>query len=129
MKKKRIFAFLLSFIMLTGLCGCSASAKALISVREKRAAEALLKGEAFWAQQTEHQIGETVTVTDYIDPLSYALQYPKQDTPLWMPALKPLQQRSEMPLSRNIALPLLPKEKKAETRPPLLPFIWDTKPI
>ncbi|MBR3910720.1 MAG: polysaccharide deacetylase family protein [Anaerotignum sp.] len=81
MKKKRIFAFLLSFIMLTGLCGCSASAKALISVREKRAAEALLKGEAFWAQQTEHQIGEAVTVTDYIDPLSYALQYPKTGYP------------------------------------------------
>jgi len=81
MKKKRIFAFLLSFIMLTGLCGCSASAKGLITVREKRAAEALLKGEFFWAQQTAHQVGETVTVTDYMEPLSYALQYPKTGYP------------------------------------------------
>lgn len=77
MKLKRIFAFFLSFIMLTGLCGCSASAKGLITTSEKKKAELALKGEPFWAEYTEHQVGETVTVTEYIRPLSYILQYPK----------------------------------------------------
>lgn len=77
MKLKRILAFFLTFILLTGLCGCSASAKALSATTEKKAAELALKGEAFWAEQTEHQVGETVTVTEYIRPLSYILQYPK----------------------------------------------------
>ena len=77
MKLKRIFAFFLTFIMVTGLCGCSASAKGLFTTSEKKAAELALKGEAFWAEQTEHQVGETVTVTEYIRPLSYILQYPK----------------------------------------------------
>ncbi|WP_458408142.1 polysaccharide deacetylase family protein [Anaerotignum sp.] len=75
MKKKRIFAFLLTFIMMTGLSGCSVSAKGLIS--QKRLDEMTAKGESFWAEQTQHQIGETVTVTEYIKPLSYILQYPK----------------------------------------------------
>ncbi len=77
MKQKRIFAFLLACILLTGFCGCSASAKALVTVKEKRAAELLLKGEPFWAEQVQKQAGETVTVTEYTEPLSYALQYPK----------------------------------------------------
>lgn len=77
MKKKRIFAFLLTCIMLTGLCGCSVSAKGLVTTSQKRTAELLVKGEAFWAAQTAHEAGEPVTVTEYIKPLSYALQYPK----------------------------------------------------
>ena len=78
MKKKRSLAFLLIFTILTGLCGCSASA---ITVKEKRVSEALLKAEPFWAEQTQHQVGETVTCTDYVKPLSYALQYPKTGYP------------------------------------------------
>ena len=79
MKLKRIFAFLLTFIMLTGLCGCSVSAKGLVTTSNKRTAELLVKGETFWAEQTEKQVGETVTVTEYIRPFSYTLQYPKTD--------------------------------------------------
>ena len=45
MKKKRTLAFLLIFTILTSLCGCSASA---ITIREKRAAEAVARAEAFW---------------------------------------------------------------------------------
>ena len=79
MKKKRIFAFLLTLIMMTGLCGCSASAKGLIS--QKRIDEMLLKGESYWAGQTAHEAGEPVTVTEYARPLSYILQYPKTGCP------------------------------------------------
>lgn len=78
MKKKRIFAFLLTLIMLTGCCGCSASA---ITIREKRTSEAFVKAEPFWAEHTEHQLGETVIFTDYVKPLTYALQYPNTGYP------------------------------------------------
>ena len=71
---KRIFAFFLSLIILTGLCGCSASA---ISVKEKRTAETLTKAEAFWAEQTVRQAGEPVVFADYEKPFAYALHYPK----------------------------------------------------
>lgn len=74
---KRIFAFFFIFILLTSLCSCSASAKGLITVKEKRTAEVTAKGDPYWAEYTEHQAGETVTVTEYDAPLSYALQYPK----------------------------------------------------
>ncbi|MBO5150467.1 MAG: polysaccharide deacetylase family protein [Anaerotignum sp.] len=77
MKKKRIFAFLLTFVMLSSLCGCSVSAKGLVTTSQKKAAELALKGESFWKDQTAHQVGETVTVTEYKKPLSYILQYPK----------------------------------------------------
>ena len=77
MKKKRIFAFLLSLIIATGFCGCSASAKGLVTTNQKRIDKMLVKGETFWAEQTAHQVGETITVTEYIRPLSYILQYPK----------------------------------------------------
>ena len=79
MKKKRIFAFLLTIIMLAGFCGCSASAKGLIS--QRRLDDMLAKGETFWAEQKTHEIGETVTVTDYVRPLSYILQYPRTGFP------------------------------------------------
>ncbi|MBQ3568725.1 MAG: polysaccharide deacetylase family protein, partial [Anaerotignum sp.] len=78
MKKKRSLAFLLLFTILTGLCGCSASA---ITVREKRSSEALAKAETFWEEQTKHQLGEPVIFTDYVKPLAYALQYPKTGYP------------------------------------------------
>lgn len=74
---KRIFAFLLTFIMLTGVCGCSASAKELVTLSQKKSAELSSKGELFWKDYTKHLIGETVTVTEYVKPLSYILQYPK----------------------------------------------------
>ena len=77
MKKKRIFAFLLIFIMLTGLCGCSASAKGMNLANQKKIAELNQKAEPFRAEHTAHNIGKTVTVTEYNRPLSYALQYPK----------------------------------------------------
>ena len=73
MKKKRSLAFLLIFTILTSLCGCSASA---ITVREKRASEAMQKAESFWAEQNQHQLGEPVIFTDYVQPLAFALQYP-----------------------------------------------------
>ena len=76
MKKKRILAFLLTLIMIAG-CGCSASAKSLITTSQKKAAELAQKGEPFWAEHAQHPIGETVTVTEYIRPLSYVLQYPQ----------------------------------------------------
>ena len=79
MKKKRIFAFLLTIIMLAGFCGCSASAKGLIS--QRRLDDMLAKGETFWAEQKTHELGETITVTDYVRPLSYVLQYPKTGFP------------------------------------------------
>ena len=79
MKKKRIFAFLLTIIMLAGFCGCSASAKGLIS--QRRLDDMLAKGETFWAEQKAHEIGETITVTDYVRPLSYVLQYPRTGFP------------------------------------------------
>lgn len=78
MKMKRIFAFFLTCIMITCLCGCSASA---ITVREKRASEALLKANPFWAEHTQHQVGEPMIFTDYVRPLAYALQYPKTGYP------------------------------------------------
>lgn len=77
MKKRRIFAFLLTLIMMTGFCGCSVSAKGLVTTSQKRIDEMLLKGESYWAEQTAHEVGEPVTVTEYIRPLSYILQYPK----------------------------------------------------
>ena len=58
MKKKHSLAFLLIFTILTSLCGCSASA---ITVREKRASEAMQKAESFWAEQNQHQLGEPVS--------------------------------------------------------------------
>ena len=73
MKKKHSLAFLLIFTILTSLCGCSASA---ITVREKRASEAMQKAESFWAEQNQHQLGEPVIFTDYVQPLAFALQYP-----------------------------------------------------
>ncbi len=75
MKQKRILAFLMMCLLLTGLCGCSASAKGLTS--QKKVAELTQKGEAFWAGQNAHELGEAVTVTEYVRPLSYILQYPK----------------------------------------------------
>jgi len=81
MKKKRIFAFLLTLIMITGCCGCSVSAKGLVTTSQKKAAELALKGEPFWSAHTQHPLGETVTVTEYIRPLSYVLQYPKTGYP------------------------------------------------
>lgn len=79
MRNKRIFAFLLVFIMLTGFCSCSASARGLIPT--KKEIELRQKGKAFWAEQKVKQVGETVTVTDYVRPLSYALQYPETGHP------------------------------------------------
>ena len=81
MKKKRVFAFLLTLIMIIGCCGCSASAKGLVTTSPKKAAELAQKGEPFWAEHTQHPIGETVTVTEYIRPLSYVLQYPETGYP------------------------------------------------
>ena len=78
MKKKRTLAFLLIFTILTSLCGCSASA---ITIREKRAAEAVAKAEAFWEKQTVRQAGEPVVFSDYEKPFAYALQYPKTGYP------------------------------------------------
>ena len=78
MKKKRTLAFLLIFTILTSLCGCSASA---ITIQEKRASEALVKAESFWAEQKVYQVGETVTTSDFVKPLAYALQYPKTGYP------------------------------------------------
>ena len=78
MKKKRTLAFLLIFTILTGLCGCSASA---ITVREKRTAETLEKAEVFWENQTVRQVGEPVVFADYEKPFAYALQYPKTGYP------------------------------------------------
>ena len=82
MKKKRIFAFLLTLIMMTGCCGCSASAKSMVNTaNQKRINEMLEKGASYWEGQTAHQVGEAVTVTEYIRPLSYILQYPKTEHP------------------------------------------------
>ena len=81
MKKKRIFAFLLTLIMIIGCCGCSVSAKGLVTTSQKKAAELALKGEPFWAEHAQYAIGETVTVTEYIRPLSYVLQYPRTGYP------------------------------------------------
>ena len=70
MKKKRFFAFLLIFIMLTGLCGCSASAKAMNPTTQRKINELKQKAEPFWAEHTAHGTGDTVTVAEYNRPLS-----------------------------------------------------------
>ena len=79
MKKKRIFAFLLSFILMTGACGCSASAKGFTS--PQRMNDMREAGASYWAEHTAHAGSEPVTVTEYIRPLSYILQYPKTGYP------------------------------------------------
>lgn len=79
MKKKRIFAFLLSFILLTGACGCSASAKGFVS--PQRMNEMQEAGTSYWAEHTAHTGSEPVTVMEYVRPLSYILQYPKTGYP------------------------------------------------
>lgn len=81
MKKKRIFAFLLTMILAAGCCGCSASAKGLVTTSPRKIAELEQKAQPFWEGQTSREIGETVTVTEYIRPLSYVLQYPKTGYP------------------------------------------------
>lgn len=79
---KRIFAFFLTLTILTCLCGCSVSAQGLTTLSTKKTTELTLKGEAFWEGQKENrQLGEAVTVTDHIYPLSYALQYPQTGYP------------------------------------------------
>lgn len=77
MKQKRIFAFFFTFILLFSFCSCNASAAGLSLLERKKSISLSLKAQPFWAEQKEHQVGETVTVTEYIRPLSYALQYPK----------------------------------------------------
>ncbi len=81
MKQKRIFAFFLTFILLFGCCGCSASSVGVSLLSKKKSAELTAKAQPFWAEQKEHQTGETVTVAEYIRPFSYALQYPKTGHP------------------------------------------------
>ncbi len=81
MKKKRIFAFLLTILMMTGCCSCSASAKGLVATNQKRIDEMLLKGKSYWTGQTSHEASEPMTVTEYHRPLSYILQYPKTGYP------------------------------------------------
>ena len=67
---------------MTGCCGCSASAKSMVNTaNQKRINEMLEKGASYWEGQTAHQVGEAVTVTEYIRPLSYILQYPKTEHP------------------------------------------------
>ena len=89
MKIKRILAFLLAMIIMTGCSGCSASAKGLVTTNQKRIDEMLLKGNSYWTGQTSHEGSEPVTVIEYNRSLSYILQYPKQDIPKPMPVSKP----------------------------------------
>lgn len=81
MKLKRIFAFLLTLLILTGCCSCSASAKGLFTPNQKKLAELTEKGNAYWAGQTAHEVGDIISVTEYKKPLSYVLQYPKTGYP------------------------------------------------
>ena len=122
---KRIFAFFLSLIILTGLCGCSASA---ISVKEKRTAETLTKAEAFWAEQTVRQAGEPVVFADYKNPLPMPCTIPKQDMPIQTAALRPSLQNSGMPLNRNICRKKTLRAKNSAVSTPLPPCTWTTKP-
>lgn len=81
MKIKRILAFLLTMIIMTGCSGCSASAKGLVTTNQKRINEMILKGNSYWTEQTSHEGSEPVTVTEYNRSLSYILQYPKTGYP------------------------------------------------
>ena len=89
MKIKRILAFLLAMIIMTGCSGCSASAKGLVTTNQKRINEMILKGNSYWTEQTSHEGSEPVTVTEYKKPLSYVCSIPKQAIPKPMPALRP----------------------------------------